>query len=218
MLCSFCVQSLSRLWLFVAGENTDLAHELWDTLSPCPRGNRSFQTQGQRIQWAWAPEPSQGDKAAVPAVAESDTPEQLSTQLVYSVVLVSAVQHSEPVLHRSPFSDSFPMYVITECGVEFPGLWEGTWHELVNSHSPHLSSPSLHDRAPGEGQCQVFPDGSRDRQKSAVPKSRLGINDGGQVQRRIEALLSVTLVFPFPIFKNQFKVTIWQIGCKYPYV
>ena len=99
------------------------------------------------------------------------------------------------------------MYVITECGVEFPGLWEGTWHELVNSHSPHLSSPSLHDRASGEGQCQVFPDGSRDRQKSAVPQSRLGINDGGQVQRRIEALLSVTLVFPFPIFKNQFKVT-----------
>ena len=41
-------------------------------------------------------------RAAVHGVAESDTPEQLSTELVCNVVLISDLQQSEPVPHIPP--------------------------------------------------------------------------------------------------------------------
>ena len=44
----------------------------------------------------------------------------IEVQLNYNVVLVSGVQQSDSVIYS--FSDSFPIYVITEYLVEFPVL------------------------------------------------------------------------------------------------
>ena len=44
-------------------------------------------------------------------------------ELIYNVVLVSGVQHSDSVIHIYSFSNSFPIQVITECGVEFPVVY-----------------------------------------------------------------------------------------------
>ena len=46
--------------------------------------------------------------------------------MIYSAVLISGVQQSEPVMHThisTFFKDSFPIQGITECWVEFPVLY-----------------------------------------------------------------------------------------------
>ena len=75
------------------------------------------------------------------------TSRESALQVIYNIVLVSGVQQNDSVIHVSIFfSDSFPIWVITEYWVEFPVLYSRSL--FIYYCSP--PGPSVHGTFPGK--------------------------------------------------------------------